>query len=229
MSSHADAGLRAFNASKYDEAVVLYTKALEQSDSPIWLIQRSTAYQRIQKYDLALADAEAAFLCALHRGKRDLMGQGQFRRATALFKLQRYGDARMCLAWARAMNDRERGLSTWTALVVQEYDKYPKGDPKLQVTVNRIPKIPSAPLPSDNSSDKPSQKLSENTAEKVASSSVSAAAQTPLQKIRYEWYQSNNIVNVSIMAKNIAKDAASVNFGAREVRSLSAFLCHRFY
>src|SRR3954469_13023825 len=123
MSTAAAAGHEALKASKFEEAVVQLTKALETSQSPVWLIHRSTAYHRLGKYELALADAENAYLAAKDRARREHMGTAQFRRAVALYGLKRYGDARICLSWTRKLNDKERALGMWQEKAKQAYEK----------------------------------------------------------------------------------------------------------
>lgn len=202
MSSHADAGKKAFDESKYAEAIEKYTAALESSKSPVWLIQRSIAYQRTQQFDLALDDADAAVHAAIQRGKRELIGAAQFRRAVALYKMERYGDARICINWANAKNDKEKGLTMWMGMIRQAYQKYGEGDPKCAITVKEFPEILAK-------SDLP--------APVKKAEAVVTDVQTPVHKIRYDWYQSQNSITISVMAKKIPKDAAKVTFRPREV------------
>lgn len=211
MSSHADAGFKACNESRYEDAITHYTRALESSKSPLWYLQRSTAYQRTQQFELALADADAALLVAMERGRRELIGTAHFRRAVALYKLGRFGDARICLSWARAKNEKEKGLTLWTGMIVKAYEGCAEDDPKRQITVKEVPDAPSTSVKAE-----PAKKFSEPTPKSVPST-VAANVQTPVQKIRYDWYQSNNAISISIMAKNIPKDAAHVRFEAREL------------
>src|SRR5271163_3922159 len=123
MSTQAALGQKALEAKDYSSAIKHYTEALKSSISPLWLTQRSTAYQRQGTHELALEDAEDAVLSAISRGKRELIAAGQMRRAIALYSLGRYGDARLCFTWARKLNEKEKGLGIWQAKVVAEFDK----------------------------------------------------------------------------------------------------------
>lgn len=198
MSSHADAGKKAFDEGKYTEAIEKYTIALQSTKSPLWLIQRSTAYQRTEQFDLSLADAEAALRAALERGKRELLASAQLRRAITLYKLERFGDARSAIQWSEAKNDKEKGLTLWKAMIDQAYEKCGEDDTKRTVTIKEIPEAQA-------------------TFSGKKSDAVATSLQTPAQKIRYDWYQSQNSVTVTVMAKNIPRDAAKVVFHERKV------------
>jgi len=51
MSSDAWKGQQALADKKYAEAIQHLTKALKESQSPVWLLDRSTAYQRIGQHE----------------------------------------------------------------------------------------------------------------------------------------------------------------------------------
>ena len=110
-NTDATKGQTALAASQYADAVTHLTKALssQSNPSPLWLIQRSTAYQRTGQHALALADADNAVLAAHARGKRELIATSHFRRAVALHGMGRFGDARLCLLWCQKFNEKEKG------------------------------------------------------------------------------------------------------------------------
>src|SRR3982074_495084 len=123
MSTQAALGQKALESKDYTSAIKHFTEALKSSQSPLWLTQRSTAYQREGSHELALQDAEDAVLQAISRGRRELIAAAQLRRAIALFSLGRYGDSRLCFIWVRKLNEKEKGLGMWQAKVVAEYEK----------------------------------------------------------------------------------------------------------
>jgi suppressor of G2 allele of SKP1 len=110
-NTDATKGQAALASSDYRTAISHFTKALssQSNPSPLWLIQRSTAYQRTSQHALALADADNAVLAAHARGKRELIATAHFRRAVALHGLGRFGDARVCLLWCLKFNEKEKG------------------------------------------------------------------------------------------------------------------------
>lgn len=100
----AQAGIAALDASNWPLAISKLSEALRSRASPAWLLARSKAYVRSggpANFELALADAELAFLVARdERGDRKLMAESQLRRAVALFKLGRLADADLAAAWS---------------------------------------------------------------------------------------------------------------------------------
>jgi len=142
MANDADRGKRALENRDYPTAINLFTKALTTSQSPLWLIQRSTAYQRTGQHDLALVDADNAVLAAINRGKRELIAAGHMRRAVALHGLGRFGDARLCLVWCGKYNEKEKGLTIWSAKVKADYDKAGGETAECnQLTVKEVPEV----------------------------------------------------------------------------------------
>jgi suppressor of G2 allele of SKP1 len=217
-SSDATKGQQALQNSDYPAAVKYLTLAISSTTgtpSPLWLIQRSTAYQRTSKHDLALADADSALLAAIKRGKRDLMATAHFRRAVALHGLKRYGNARLCLHWCGKLNEKEKGLTIWIAKVKNDFDAAGGDDAECnQTTVKEIPD-PVEEVKSEveeKKVDKGKGKAKENNGVVVPTPAPVpvAAAQTPKEKVRHEWYQSPNSVTISIFAKGIPKEQADI-------------------
>ena len=225
-SSDATKGQQALQNSDYPAAVKYLTLAISSTTgtpSPLWLIQRSTAYQRTSKHDLALADADNALLAAIKRGKRDLMATAHFRRAVALHGLKQYGNARLCLHWCGKLNEKEKGLTIWIAKVKNDFDAAGGDDAECnQTTVKEIPD-PVEEIKSEveeKKIDKGKGKGKENNGVVVPTpASVPApAAQTPKEKVRHEWYQSPTSVTISIFAKGIPKEQAEIIIAEGSVR-----------
>lgn len=223
-------GQEAFKNSDYPTAIHHLTLALKNSQSPLWLIQRSTAYQRTGQHELALADADNAVIAAHSRGKRELIATAHFRRAVALHGLGRYGDARLCLLWCQKFNEKEKGVTMWQAKVKSDYDKAGGEDAECnKTTVKEVPdKVEEVAqkTPEDKENSKPAaakfEKAAAAKAEPVvpgtetsktpsAVSAQATTAQTPKEKIRQEWYQSPSTVTIEIFAKGVPKDTAEVN------------------
>lgn len=243
MTSQADRGASLMAAKNYPLAIDSYTQALKTSLSPVWLIQRSTAYQRTKDHTASLKDAEAAVIQAKERGKRDLIAQAQLRRAMALNSLGRIGDARMVLTWVRKLNEKEKGLGMWVETVTKAYDALSEGDERRKVTVEEWPvkkvveevkaqlegrevaaamsasttlkhtppSSPAAPAAKKTEPVKSQPAQAKPAPASTSTAAVRPAAQpTPKDKIRHEWYQSSTSISISILAKGIPSDSASV-------------------
>ncbi|KAI9744267.1 MAG: hypothetical protein M1818_002419 [Claussenomyces sp. TS43310] len=220
MATQAALGQKALESRDYAEAIKQFTIALKSSQSPLWLIQRSTAYQRSNLYELALIDAENAVLAAQARARRELIATAQFRRAVALHGLGRIGDSRMCFTWVRKLNEKEKGLGMWQAKLAKDYDELPDDAPGKAVTSKETPQkhaeaadgaatAASASAPTLNGAKAP-----QNPASKLPAGSD---AQTPKEKIRNEWFQSNSKITITIFAKNVPKDQAEVEIGVHSL------------
>ncbi|THX82284.1 SGS-domain-containing protein [Aureobasidium pullulans] len=205
----AKLGAEALSAGNYAEAIKLYTAALAVSPtSPDYLIKRSTAYQRTSPadYQSALADADKAVLSAQKRGKRELIVQGQFRRAIALFGLERYPDCRFLLDAVKRMDPKDKSIPMWESKV---NTKISAMEGSTVVTVKETPEekedttVASPPKKADTITSTPAQ--------------PPAVTQTPADKIRHDWYQNNDKVYFTLLAKGVPKDKAIIEIQPRSL------------
>ncbi|KAM7211630.1 SGS domain containing protein [Rhypophila decipiens] len=96
-------GLEAVKNKQWAAAIPLLDKALEDSNSPKWLLARAQANQQLNNLEAALQDAELAYHTAAERGSGDSrknMIEAQYRRATLYFRLGRYADSDCCAKWS---------------------------------------------------------------------------------------------------------------------------------
>ncbi|KAI1086183.1 SGS-domain-containing protein [Rostrohypoxylon terebratum] len=118
-------GIKAVAGGKYQDGIDKLTKALNDHSAPLWLLERSKAYLRSNKIDLALRDAEKALQVSFERANRDHMAESQIRRAVALFRLGRYADADICAFWAtRLLEGAEVGEDDGQQNKVDEVGDY---------------------------------------------------------------------------------------------------------
>ncbi|KAI4760309.1 SGS-domain-containing protein [Aureobasidium sp. EXF-3400] len=207
----AKLGAEALGAANYAEAIKQYTAALAVSPtSPDYLIKRSTAYQRSSPADYvsALADANKAVFNAQKRGKRELILQGQLRRAIALFGLERYPDSRFCLDIVKRMDPKEKTLPIWENKVAT---KMAAMDGEKVVTIKEIPDEEETPVASQTS------KADSASTTAATPAQPAAVAQTPADKIRHDWYQNNDKVYFTLLAKGVPKDKAIIDIQPRSL------------
>lgn len=216
----AKRGADALSAGQYSEAIKEYSAAIKVSaTSPDYHIKRSMAYQRSSPADYAnaLLDAEKAVLFAQQRAKRELIVQAQLRRAIALFGLERYADAKFVLDIVKKMDPKEKMLAIWENKIATKMAALAADDAKNQVTVKETPEA-SKPKPA---ADAETNGVSSNT--EVSSASVkppsapAAPAQTPADKIRHDWYQNNDAVTFTLLAKGVPKDKATIDIQPRSL------------
>lgn len=196
-------GEAALSASNYDEAIQHFTGAIQSNPVAVkYYINRSTAYQRVKKYTEALADAEIAVVLAHKRATRELIKDAQFRRAQQLFFLERYADAEFVLAIVKRLDEKEKTLPIWSSKVAKKLQEIPEGDERRRVTVKDVPEV-EAPSATQGPSIK-------KTEAQVAT--PKPVVPTPANKIKDDWYQSNDTVTINILAKGAPKDKVTVDF-----------------
>jgi suppressor of G2 allele of SKP1 len=210
-------GAAALTASNYDEAINLYTSALSQNPNAVdYYIKRSTAYQRSQKYNEALSDAEIAVVLAHKRAKRELIKDSQLRRGIALFFLERYADAEFVLGIVKKLDEKEKTLGIWSMKVAAKLKALDEGDERGKVQAKEVPDVE---VPSTKKSEKKAEGKEETTVpglnKLVPSEATTVAAPkpvvpTPADKIKHDWYQNNENVYFTLMAKGVPKEKASV-------------------
>ncbi|KAL8691948.1 MAG: hypothetical protein Q9218_002930 [Villophora microphyllina] len=217
-------GAAALNSKDFSTAVSHYTDAINVNSQAVdYYIKRSTAYTRTSPpdYDAALSDAEIALNLASNRGKRELIIQAQLRRAIALFSLERYGDAEACFDWVKEMNKDEKSLQIWGMKLDNKLKTLSEDDEKAKVTVKRLPSVQVPPQKQKNTdtpkeSTEPANAFLEKSEEFNKLSKLDGV-QTPVNKIRHEWYQTQDTVVVSLFAKGIPKDKATIDIQPRSL------------
>ncbi len=205
-------GEAAINASNYEEAIQHFTDALASNPTAVkYYINRATAYQRSHKYTEALHDAEVAVVLAHKRATRELIKDAQLRRAQQLFFLGRYADAEFVLGFVKKIDEKEKTLPIWSMKITKKLQELPEDDENRNVTAKEVPdvEVPTA------STTPPKAKQAEAPA-----AAPKPVVPTPANKIKDDWYQSNDTVTVNILAKGAPKDNVTVDFD-KDTLSLS--------
>ena len=220
----AGRGASAVDAGNFRLAVTCYTEAITQNPQAVnYYIQRSKAYTRLSPpdHEAAFRDADLAVVLAIKRAKRELIADSQLRRAVTLFHLERFGDAKQCLQWAKKFNEKEKTSAIWEMKIEAKLKGLQDGDERAKVTVQESPNVEAPEAVIEKKPAKESEKTSEPSASKATNSTVDTAdkptpsvqsggVQTPPSKIRHEWFQTNNTVTVTLFCKGIPKDKATV-------------------
>ncbi|KAK1070721.1 Cochaperone protein [Friedmanniomyces endolithicus] len=220
-------GKKALSESDYVDAIKHYTAALQQSPtSPAYLIQRATAYQRNKEYSRALNDANRAVLEARKRAKREQIVEAQFRRGVALYSLERYGDAEFVLKVVKRMDEKFKGLELWinkTKLTLSKLGSEDEG--KGICKVGEVPEE-GDDVPTEAATNAGATATEENamggtsTQQQPAPSTPAPPQQpqqTPADRIRHEWYQNNQNVYFTLLAKGVPSDQAQIDFTPRSL------------
>jgi suppressor of G2 allele of SKP1 len=209
-------GAAALKASNYEEAVKQYTAALSANPNAVpYYIQRSTAYQRNGKYVEALSDAETAVVLAHKRARREQIKDAQLRRGIALYFLERYADAEFVIGIVKRLDEKEKTLQIWQTKITRKLDQLKadgveERDKRTTVNATELPDV-EAPAAS---SAKPAKAESK---EEDTAPAPKPVVPTPADKIKHDWYQNNENVFFTLMAKGVPKDVAKIDIGKDSV------------
>lgn len=217
MASQYARGKQLIEEKKLDEAIVALTSALKESPtSPVYLTTRALAYQRNKQYPEALADADAAVVYAHKRAKRELIIDAQLRRGIVLFNLHRYGDARTVFDIVKRMNKDQKEITMWSGQIEYKVKTLGEDHESMQVNVKEIPDLDAEALRVGESGPQ----TSNTTGTPTATASAPAPApvqQTPADKIRTDWYQNNQNVYFTLLAKGVPEDKTQVDITERSM------------
>jgi suppressor of G2 allele of SKP1 len=191
-------GAAALSASQYDDAVKHYSDAIAANPNAVpYYIGRSTAYQRSSKYPEALADAEYAVVLARKRARRELIKDAQLRRGIALYFMEQYANAEYVFDIVKKLDEKEKTLQIWNLKVAAKLKDVPEGDERRTVTAKEVPDVEIATSV-------------EKTKEVTAPAAPKPVAPTPANKIKHDWYQNNDNVTFTLLAKGVPKDKATI-------------------
>ena len=221
-------GASALSSGDFSSAITHYTEAIDTNPTaPDYYIQRSIAYTRASpaNHEASLKDAELAVPLAAKRAKRELIAQSQLRRAIALFGLDRFADAKQCIEWTKKYNSKEKSLAIWEMKIESKLKGLEQGDPRTLVKIKEIPDVQlptsSEPLKSGKSAEKQTETKGINDVQDTPKGPTTTPpppyVQTPVSKIRHEWYQTHESVIVTLYCKGIPKDKVAVEIKDRSL------------
>ncbi|GJJ68864.1 suppressor of G2 allele of SKP1 [Entomortierella parvispora] len=181
-------GSHAFADEDFDEAINLYTKAIQINASHVEIfLKRSATYQKVGKHKEAYEDALKAL--ALIKEKPvdvSVEAKAQLRKGVAAFHLQDYQTARVALEACRVLSPEQRTLASWIRKNDQEIAKLPKTAPSV---------VTPAPAPAP-----------------AVAPAVAPAPVTPaVHRVRHEWYQNDSHVTISVFIKNVKQESVDIN------------------
>jgi suppressor of G2 allele of SKP1 len=227
MASQHARGKQLIEEKKLDEAIVALTSALKESPaSPVYLTTRALAYQRNKQYQEALADADAAVVYAHKRAKRELIIDAQLRRGIVLYNLHRYGDARAVFDIVKRMKEDVKEVSMWSGQIDYKVKTLGEDHEQMQVTVKEIPELDAEALRVGEKGPQASNTNGAPTPAPTATASASAPAhahapaavqQTPVDKIRTDWYQNNLNVYLTLLARGVPADKTQIDITERSL------------
>lgn len=186
----------------YLGAIATFTSALKEAPKALQaFLKRATAYQKMSKYDNAKRDIADAFEIANQRGKREDIGECYFKLGLVLYAEKDIVGALKNFERAVEYGCKETTASTWKT--------------KVEYEVRKQQEDKNSPEKSGDSPDS-SSTLNLQLNEKVGQNTTSVK-----EKIKDDWYQSNDKVIITIYAKGVKE--SDVEFKADESSVLISF------
>jgi len=191
---------------EYDAAAALYSKAVaEMPDFASALSCRSAAYIKLRKYTQALEDCNNVI-------KLDAsLEPAYLRKGLACFELGEYETAKRAFETGKRLRSEAGKDVTVYARNIRKCDtelSHPNG------VFQAAPVPPAAPAAAPIA---PAPAPAPSSA--APSSSSSTAMTTPIpHAIKYQYYQSAEAVNISVLAKNVTPDEAEISIQPGHLR-----------
>ena len=146
---------------------------------------------------------------AQKRAKRELIIEGQFRRAVALFSCERYGDAEFLFGVVKRMNEKYKAIPSWAQKTKMALDKLDASDEKRQCNIQETPDLDETATKANGESKSAANGNTSNPA------GPAAPQQTAPEKIRHEWYQNSEHIYFTLLAKGVPKEKTQVDISQR--------------
>ena len=203
----------AFVEENYDEAVDWYTKAIDlDSQNTELFVHRAQAYIKNENYEDAIKDCEQAIALNAQNSKAYL------RKGIAEFHLNRYNEAKSSFQAGQNIDDTEKKFATWirkceAEINLAEEDSDAVGT-KMGVAVG------SDASQKDNKPeiDKPTDPAAAKSESQAAVKPENIAAAEPVEipmptgpKTRYDWYQTESQVILTILVKKVKEKDLDLN------------------
>lgn len=192
----------------YQKAVDLYSEALElERNRDDIFCNRAQAYLKLENYKEAAEDASEALVLNPQNQKAWL------RKGMALFHLEDYQSAKDAFTGGLALDENDSSLKTWIRKCEAELDLVEQNKTERSNVGVSAPKT-----------EEPAKSETNDTTAESATSQPSQPSQQPIpmptkEKSKYDWYQTQTHVVVTIMLKNIKEEDASIDI---QEKTLSA-------
>ncbi|CAD7699273.1 unnamed protein product [Ostreobium quekettii] len=192
----------------YEEAVELYTKALEKDpDNAQTLAARAEAHLRLENYMEASEDAGKAIDLAPDMPKAHL------RKGIACFNLEEFETAKACFETGLGLNPgkkEQKDMQMWIR----------KCDAEMEEEMADAPAVAAAEftsVPEPTPSTAMSEPQADNKQPDMSAPLAKAAEQQPTGKYRHQWYQAGPSVYIQVFARNLPEERVSVDIQEEKV------------
>eukprot|EP00798_Chlamydomonas_sp_ICE-L_P001463 gene1463-32840_t len=219
LISQAD---RAFVEEDFEDAVDLYTQALNLSPQACIYESRANAHIKLEQYLDAAEDASKAIELDPSLAKAYL------RKGVACFNLEEYESAKEVFEAGQKVAPENNQFMTWIRKCQAEIDEELEASSPKRATTSTTPPIGYGNLPAaapvvastkpqptgaPSSSTAPAATVTAATAEPLGNLTPAALASLAFEgKYRHQWYQLQSKVSVDVYAKNLKAEQISCVF-----------------
>jgi suppressor of G2 allele of SKP1 len=195
----------------FDDALVNYNKAVEVDPTkPDYFVKRATCHIKLNSFTDAITDAAAALKLQPNNANAYL------RKGMALFSLEEYETAKQAFEKGQSLDPSNSGFKTWIRKCDAELQVEGKSSststttgPKPQVsTIQQEGSTPTVPTPLVTTT-------ANNVTNSISAPPPSSAASG--KKMRYEWYQNQTHVTVSLFVKNVKKEQCKIDIKQKQI------------
>jgi suppressor of G2 allele of SKP1 len=230
------------DSKEYAKAIDLANETLENHPTTFKLrLLLAIAYQRNGKYAKSFNASEIVIVDANKAGNKPDLAQGQLRRAISLFFMNRFHEAAysldLALKYAEGESKFINTANVWKHKINQKLEnkpfdmnfitisEIPGFQPTKSLSIPKACPTPAAPSATSASTAAPASGVVENTVPAVEKAAVAPSSSAPApqsmpastldpvtDKIKFDWYQNSNGINISLFIKNTPKDKVSIDF-----------------
>ncbi|XP_060064783.1 protein SGT1 homolog [Ylistrum balloti] len=188
----------------YQKALQLYTEAITaEPDKEEAYSHRSQVYIKLEQFKEAEQDAGKAIEINPKNSK------AYFRKGTALFHQERYAAAKECLQISLSLNTEDNNIKTLLRKCEAEIDLCKSGESQgqSQISIGTSSLNTSPEAPKDRAG--PTVTPSTNASPVITMPTGS--------RTRYDWYQTETMVIITVMIKKVQKDDCQIEIGEQSV------------
>jgi len=204
------AGNEAFVDEDYDSAIKFYTEAIELDSSKLeYYLKRCNAYIKIDSFKEAVKDAELALNID---AKNPKVHQ---RKGFALFSLKDFDMALESYRYALELDKSNAQTEQWIRKCEAEIDLKKRGCMKNKMSIGLSEPVIEPKKEKKEAASNCSLKASEPKETVSSTTPKEDPIPLPPSKIKYDWYQTDTHIVISIMIKNQNANHITCDFNAQ--------------
>lgn len=200
-------GNECFVDEDYEAAIKLYSQAIKlDSSKSDYYLKRCNTYIKLEQYEDAVKDADKAIKIA---GKSSKIYQ---RKGFALFSSEKYEDAIKVYKEALELDKNSEQVEKWVRKCEAEIDLKKRGPSRNKLSIGLSKQRGPVDAKKEKIEELPSEPVANGTTN--ATSPKKEAIPMPASKIKYDWYQTDNQIVLTVLIKNLKKEDVSIDFGS---------------